>query len=100
MRRSPIRCSTKRLSQSWLTASKNPILCSIYKDLPAAQRSRKLSEDLNRYYTTAWLSYDRTKRVCPYPEGTVKAAFWEVLRLVPRSLGDRQLRAIIVGSRM
>jgi hypothetical protein len=65
-----------------------------FAGLPIAEQARLLSKSLRSYASTAW-PRDRLKQANPYPDGSLKALLFDVLRLRDRPLGAVQIARII-----
>ena len=67
-----------------------------FKFVSDREAAKYLSAEIACYHEENWPE-DRDLSVCPHESHTLKARLWEVLKLVPRPLSDRQIRKILGG---
>src|SRR5215472_12640876 len=54
----------------------------------------RLASALRRYRSSAWLR-ERTLAQCPHPTASLQSLLWQVLKLVDRGIGERQMKRIL-----
>ncbi len=64
------------------------------RDASPGRTPAQLAAALRHYAATAW-RYERARAENPHPSGTLKATFWEVMKLVDHAPGEKQMTRII-----
>jgi hypothetical protein len=67
---------------------------ALIRELGATVSIQRVAAELANYAGTSW-PRDRGKALCPHPEGSRRAVLWQIMRLRPQPLSERQLRKIL-----